>query len=79
MKEVILYVYGLGDTLVVFTEPQPIFKKVMGRMIGIETDLPIASGKTPKEGDVVCCLPRMDESKNYLVIELCDSAMKSFQ
>ena len=80
MKEVILYVYGFErarifePTLFLTTEPDysPNFK---GRMIGVETDLPILPNQhMPKEGDVVADV----SGKAWLVVELCDSAMKSF-
>lgn len=81
MKEVILYVYGFErtaifePTLFLTTEPDysPNFK---GRVIGVETDLSISIrlGDIPKEGDVVADTG----GKAWLVVELCDSAMKSF-
>jgi len=75
MKEVILYVYGFGYTFVVSPTPLEI-NDFKGRMIGVPTELfAISPDDFPKEGDVVC-----DTTWNrWLVVELCDSAMKSFQ
>ena len=76
MKEVILYVYGIGEDWFASTEPDPIFaSSFKGRVIGVKTDLPFSSPDKPKEGDVIA-----DTGGGaWLVVELCDSAMKSFQ
>jgi len=82
MKEVILYVYGFDQDWFVSELPIPSASNFKGRMIGVETDLPLTMCENPKEGDVVYGLRDLindRESKNWLVVELCDSAMKSFQ
>ena len=79
MKEVILYVYASYDEghLFVSVEPLMDFGDFKGRMIGVTTDLPYSASYTTmaKEGEVVCDMV----GGAWLVVELCDSAMKSFQ
>ena len=76
MKEVILYVYGLGEDMFANTEPDPIFaSSFKGRVIGVKTDLPFSRPDMPKEGEVIADA----DGGKWLVVELCDSAMKSFQ
>lgn len=75
MKEVILYVYAYTGGLFVTTAPDATYaSSFKGRMIGIQTDLPFCGSDNPKEGDVIS-----DEGGGaWLVVDLCDSAMKSF-